>query len=327
MDAQLVMTVEEMQNKKAWLKMRRTGLGGSDIASMLGMSSWKSPYALWQEKISTDKDIDEDDDEAQELNEYIHFGIKLEQIVADEFEERTGKKLRRCGLLRNNNYPFVLASVDRLVVGEDAGLECKTTSSWKKEEWTDDNVPDAYYLQCQWYMLATGFPKWYIACLIGGNRFEWKEIKRNDKDIDIMLQTAKKFWEENVIAKKLPTIDGTEYCTKALREMFPGGGIEALELNGETDVMLNDLQMLKEDRKRLDKVITLKENQLREMLGNYEFARSARYNVWYKAIRTTTFNKKQLKRDYPDIYQKYEGSTSVRKLLVKISKARTKEED
>ena len=52
-------------------------------------------------------------------------------------------------MLRNKEYPFILADVDRLVVGENAFLECKTTASWKEEEWDGDNLPDAYYLQLQ----------------------------------------------------------------------------------------------------------------------------------------------------------------------------------
>ena len=181
MNAKLIMTVEEMKDRKAWEKLRNIGIGGSDAAIIAGLNRWKSPFKLWQEKTGQVEPEDLSD------NEYVYWGTVLEQAVADRFTELTGLKVKKCGTLQSLDYPFMIANVDRLVVGENAGLECKTANGFKAKEWEGDNVPDGYYLQCQHYMAVTNCEKWYIACLIGGNHFVWKEIPRNEEDITALI--------------------------------------------------------------------------------------------------------------------------------------------
>ena len=171
MKGKLIMTVEQAADRVAWERVRNSGIGGSDVACIMGLNPWKSAYALYAEKHG--------DVEAEDLsnNEFVYWGTVLEQVVADRFCELTGKKVRKCGTLQDESYEFMLANVDRLVVGENAGLECKTANGFKASEWDGDCLPDSYYCQCQWYMMVTGCEKWYIACLIGGNHFVWKEIQ------------------------------------------------------------------------------------------------------------------------------------------------------
>ena len=180
MKGKLIMTVEQAADRVAWERVRNSGIGGSDIACIMGLNPWKSAYALYAEKHG--------DVEAEDLsdNEFVYWGTVLEQVVADRFCELTGKKVRKCGTLQDESYEFMLANVDRLVVGENAGLECKTANGFKSKDWDGDELPDSYYCQCQWYMAVTGYDKWYIACLIGGNHFVWKEIPRNDEFIEDM---------------------------------------------------------------------------------------------------------------------------------------------
>lgn len=122
--AKLIMTVEEMQNRSKWLKMRKAGIGGSEAAAIVGLNPWKSAFQLWMEKTGQVEPEDLSD------NEYVYWGNVLEQAVADRFCELTGKKVQRRGMLQDDEYPYMLASVDRMVVGENAGLECKTTNAF-----------------------------------------------------------------------------------------------------------------------------------------------------------------------------------------------------
>ena len=162
MMAKLIMTVEQIQNDRAaWLKARNAGIGGSDASVIVGVNKWKSPFALWMEKTGQ-ADPDSLDD-----NEYVYWGNVLEETVAREFTKRTGKEVHRRGLLQHDTIPYLLASVDRIVVGENAGLECKTANGFAAKLWEGDEVPDAYYVQCQHYMAVTGAERWYIAALIG----------------------------------------------------------------------------------------------------------------------------------------------------------------
>ena len=104
----------------------------------------------------------------------------MEPVIAQRFEEITDKKVRRRGTLRDNDYPYMLANIDRWIVGENAGLEIKTADWRMSKQWGDKDdpqdmtVPDSYYCQCMHYMAVTGADYWYIGALIGGNDFRVK---------------------------------------------------------------------------------------------------------------------------------------------------------
>lgn len=299
MATKLLMTVEEMKDRDKWLKFRNLGIGGSEAAVIVGMNKWKSPFQLWLEKREEVEPEDLSD------NEYVYWGNVLEQVVADRFCELTGKKVQRRGLLQSEEYPFMLASVDRMVVGENAGLECKTANGFAGKQWEDDEVPDAYYIQCQHYMAVTGCERWYIAVLIGGNKFIWKCIERNPHDIDILISAEKAFWNK-VQFDVMPEVDGSENCAFALSERFEGGHIEPVELDSEAGYILGRIDELQTLTKELTNEIEENKNKLRLMLGNNEIGLVGDRKVtWKTQAGRTTIDSKKLKADLPDVFSKY----------------------
>lgn len=298
--SRLIMTVEEMQDREKWLAARKKGIGGSDAAAIVGLSPWKSALSLWAEKTGQAEPENLSD------NERVYWGNQLEDLVAREFTKRTGKETRRRGLLANDEFPFLLASVDRLIVGEDAGLECKTSSFGKA--WDGDEIPDSYYVQCLHYMLVTGAARWYIAALIGGNRFIWKEIKRDEKDVSALLDAEKDFWRK-VEAREMPPVDGSASCTKALSERFRGG-LPPVELPDETGGLLVELAELEAAGKRIDAQAEEIKNRLREMLGDAEEGlfrqgEELRRVLWKTQAGRVTVDGKRLKAEKPEIYAEY----------------------
>ena len=300
MNTKLIMTVEEMQDRKKWEAMRNIGIGGSDASTIAGINRWKSPYQLWLEKTGQVEPEDISD------NEYVYWGTVLEQLVADRFCELTGKKVRKCGMMQSLTHEFMLANVDRLVVGENAGLECKTANGFKAKEWEGDNVPDGYYLQCQHYMAVTNCEKWYIACLIGGNHFVWKEIPRNEEDIAALIEAEKAFWEDNVQGGIMPDVDGSKSCSQALAERFPGGVTDSITLPKEADELLAEIDELNEAADRIKDQIESKKNSIKLMLGDHEVAYAGERKVtWKTQAGRTTIDSKKLKAEMPDVYEKY----------------------
>lgn len=297
--AKLIMTVEQMQDKAAWLAARNKGIGGSDASVIVGLNNWKSPFQLWMEKTGQAEPEDFTN------NERIYWGSVLEETVAREFTIRTGKKVVRRGLLQHDDIPYLLASVDRLVVGEDAGLECKTANGFAEKAWDGDNVPDAYYVQCQHYMAVTGCDKWYIAVLIGGQKYRCKEIPRNEDDIKALLAAEAEFWRK-VEAKEMPDVDGSESCTQALAEKFSGGG-PAIELPSVADESLDKIAELEDIKKSIDEQIEAHKNGLRVMLGDAETGTTAsgRRVTWKTQAGRTTIDSKRLKAEKPDVWQQY----------------------
>ena len=106
-----------------WLSLRSKYIGGSDAAAVVGMSPFSSPYSLWAEKTGKIPEF--------EGNLTTEVGSYLEEFVAKLFERETGKKVRRKNrMLINTDYPWAFGDVDRMVVGEKAFLEIKTTNSF-----------------------------------------------------------------------------------------------------------------------------------------------------------------------------------------------------
>lgn len=115
-------------------------------------------------------------------NEVMRQGRDLEDYVAGRFMEATGKKVRRNNfMMASKEFPFLLADIDREVVGENAILECKTTSPYAKDKWADGAIPINYELQCHHYMMVTGAEKCYIACLIFSTDFIIRRLRGTRK--------------------------------------------------------------------------------------------------------------------------------------------------
>lgn len=293
----LIMTVEEMKNRNAWLAKRNSGIGGSDAGAIMGYNPWKSAYQLWLEKTGQVEPADLSDKES------VQWGIKQEPLIAEEFEARTGKRVRRAGMLQRVDYPWMMADVDRLIVGEKAGLEIKTTNAFSAKEWDEDNVPDSYYWQCQHYMMVTGLPKWYIAVLIGGQHYRDKVIPRNDALIADLFEAEEQFWNVNVKQHIMPDIDGSESTKDAIDGQFKGGNTDILELPGDAAHILELLDNLKGQEKEVKSKIQEQKNKLALMLGDYEIGMIGDRKVTYKMTKgRITVDSKKLKTEYPQIY-------------------------
>lgn len=170
-------------SREQWLAARNNAIGGSDSAAVLGLNQYKSAYALWAEK--TGKVVPEDISD----REAVRLGNDLEQYVSIRWSEATGKKFRReNNILYNSEYPFAHANPDRMVVGESAGLECKTTSSFEiAKQVRDGNIPNHWLCQCVHYIAVTGCKRWYLAVLVFGVGFFHFTIERNDGEIAALM--------------------------------------------------------------------------------------------------------------------------------------------
>ena len=128
----------------------------------------------------------------------------------------------------------MVANIDRRVVGENAVLECKTANQFLAKEWESEEIPASYLLQVQHYLEVTGAEKGYIAVLIGGQRFVWKEIPRDDELIRIIVQIEKDFWMEHVEKRIPPALDGSSAAEKYLSEKYKGSNSElSIDLKSE----------------------------------------------------------------------------------------------
>ena len=304
MQSTLTMTRED------WLSERRKGLGGSDAAAILGMNPYRSPLAVYMDKLGLAPEIED--------NEAIRQGRDLEQYVAERFCEQTGKKVRRCNrILQHPEYPWMLANIDRDVVGEDAGLECKTTSPYNKTAFDQGDVPAVYYWQCQHYMAVTGYTHWYLAILVHGKAFHVFDIPRNQEHIDHLIHEEDAFWYYNVCAEGPPLPSGLE-CDDELVAFLPptNDADEVVDLQAvEDDVML--MQTLKSESDRLDEQIKAIRQRVAMTLSGAEQGRTNRWAVSYKAITRHTIDGDLLRKERPEIAAKYSKASVSRQMRIK----------
>ncbi|MBD9787333.1 YqaJ viral recombinase family nuclease, partial [Enterococcus faecalis] len=197
-----------------WLLDRLKGIGGSDVATILGLNQYKSVYQLWLEKTGQ---VELKDTES----EPAYWGNVLEEVVAKEFQERTGKKVRRRNqVFEHSLHPFLRANIDREVVRENAILECKTANQFLAKEWEGNEVPLSYLCQVQHYMNVLNKDYCYIAVLIGGQKFIWKRVERDQELIDVLTEQLVNFWENNVIKSIEPIIDGSKATADFLKDKY-----------------------------------------------------------------------------------------------------------
>lgn len=300
--------------REEWLQTRTKGLGGSDASIVLGLNRWKTPFELWLEK--TGQVIPE-----SSQSEAAYWGTVMEDIVAKEFEIRTGKKVRRRNAtFQHPEYPFLIANVDRLVVGEKAILECKTTSAYNAEEWQGDDVPAPYLVQVQHYLGVLGpeYEKAYIAVLIGGQKFVWKEIERDDELIDMIFQAERHFWHEHVEKNVPPALDGSSAAEQFLKERYaevnPG---KTVDLKREYQDKIEELISLKETINQLRERQKAIENELKNELKDAEYGFVGNFQLSWKPVVQNRIDSKKLKEKFPNIYEQVIKETSYRKFGIK----------
>lgn len=284
---------------------RRKYIGGSDIAAVMGMSRWKTPLTLWLEKTGEIESSTKSDNEAVEL------GRELEDFVAKKFTRITGLKVRkRQEKYIHKKYPFLVAHVDRIIVGSDELLECKTCSSYKKDEWKDEDIPKEYILQVMWYLGITGRKKGHIAVLIGGQCFKKKVIKFDAELFNIMVEMAIKFWD-CVQTKTMPAL--TPDDNEVMSKIYPSPENEYIE-NQDLESQIEKLVNIKAEISALDVERKLLEAELKNIIKTHAGILTEKYKVsWFKMARTIV-NTEQLKAD--NIYEKYANTSVTRTLRV-----------
>lgn len=295
-----------------WLRYRQKGIGGSDAAAVLGLSRWKGPVDIW---LSKTQEIVQDDGQS----EAAYWGTVLEDVVAREFMKRTGLSVRRRNaILMHDEYDFILANIDREIVGQKVGLECKTASAYKKEEWSEDEIPAEYIVQCQHYMAVTGYEAWYIACLIGGNQFIYKKIERDEEFIQMMIQREVEFWQQYVVSGKMPPVDGTNLSENTLQVLYPQAHEgEEIILSAKQEELLKERQELKtmQDtcKDRIDEI----DNLIKAAMGKNETATGVHFCVKWGNMSRSSVDSKRLKAELPDIYREFLKTSNSRRFEVK----------
>jgi putative phage-type endonuclease len=213
----------------AQLEERRTGVGGSDAATVLGINPYNTAYELYLDKLGEAPPEDEGF-----LKESRYWGSVLEQPVCDRYAEETGFKIQKVNyLMRSKEHPFMIANIDRRVVAEDMriGFEAKTAA--RPDGWGEsgtNEIPPYIMCQVQHYLAVTKYDVWDLGVLIGNRDFRMYRINPIEKIINDLTEAEEEFWD-HVQAKVAPEPDWQSAATtRLLKNMYPGTNGSVVQL-------------------------------------------------------------------------------------------------
>ncbi len=256
------MTTIDQTDLAAWRESRLDGLGGSDIAAVMGLSPWASPYSVWLEK--TTRAIEEPT-EAQQLR--FDLGHDAEVMLATQFHRHTGFTVEHAQTrVEKPDVAWAFAHVDGFAV--DAG-GLITEGVWEAKtahEFGWDEVPAHYLCQVQWAMWLSDLDRAFVTVGFAGWTCRTFEVARDEDDIALIVDTAERFWFDNVLAGVAPEIDGSDATAEALRRLHPQHDDDQATEVDPTDI--TRYRTLKADEKAIKTDLSIVTNKIAASLGD-----------------------------------------------------------
>jgi putative phage-type endonuclease len=315
----IVYKVNKAEDLDLWLELRRSGIGGSDVAAICGLNPWRGPLTVYLEKVGQAPD--------REYTEAMELGEWLEDSIAQLFAKRTGYKVTNPGvMLRHPKHPYMLATIDRWVEddsGKPGVLECKNVGERMAKEWADGEVPPYYVVQVQHYLCVTGAYYGWIAPLIGGNRLKPVRVERDERLIAELIEIESEFWNM-VVSHIPPAVDDSTDAERVLRFCYPTSTPGKLvELGEEEQRMVKKLRLAQDALKQIEAEVRLYKNQLIDFMKDAEAAYvpgEDRPAVTYKGSVTRRLDAGRLAAEHPDVAAPYYIESSTRRFLLKGQK-------
>jgi len=301
-----------------WLAWRKAGIGGSDIAAVLGLSPWGSPWTVWADKLGF---LPEQPDDAG----ILEAGRWLELAIGPWTQDRLGLfvsgEQRWCVHTEND---WMRCTIDG-VLSESPGaiwppetlLEIKT--SGPGAVW--DDVPPHYRSQVLWQMAVTGAQAVVIARL-AGRRLDHHWIERDaeaEADIAFMVEAGRAFWFDHVLTEVPPPVDASDATSAVLGALHPRHAPDTgVDLDAD---LVEHWRAAKAAAKAADEQVRLCENAIKAALGDREVGRVDGNTVctWRTSTRTS-LDTKALAAAEPELAKRFERTTEVRTLRASTKK-------
>jgi putative phage-type endonuclease len=295
-------------------ELRSKGIGGSDVAAILGYNNYKSSRQVFYEKTDPEGSAKED-------NEKMMAGRYMEPVIAEWYSDKTGYIVKKDNKVRiHKDYPFLIANLDRIATLPDGSrriVEIKNTSTWAYQNWNGE-VPIPYYCQGQHYLGVTGFDTLDFAILKDGWKLEIYTIKRDDEFLSLVIPKLAFFWNENVLKGIPPEPSTSEEVRRVYEKHIEGKVCEADENLFETLKQLKQVKDELKEKKVVEESLEVKiQNQMQDaenlMHGGSVVA------TWKTQKEGFTIDGQRLRAEKPDVYSEYlKPKKASRTFLIKI---------
>lgn len=312
-------TIHKKLSHTQWLSQRSQGIGSSEVGTLMGVNPWQSPYQLWLKKTGRDATVKEE-------TKAMKAGHRLENAVADYYQDETGNRIIKSSagdwLAVDKQRPYLRASPDRTFWLANMPqqkrykgiVECKTT----QRNIDKDNIPQYWYCQLQYQLGVMELQHGALAWLRSGIDFDYQDFDFNPDFYKEMTARIEEFWCKNVLEDIEPDITtADDVCAKYMRSQLG----KVVVATTETEDAVNDLKSIKEQLATLKAQQTELEDKIKIVMQDGESLLDQQGTVlctWKTAKDSSTFNEKALKKEMPDIYEKYlQTKQGSRRFLVK----------
>lgn len=309
--ARLLLAADASEDQ--WHEARRGGIGGSDVAAILGLDKYRGPRHVFEAKHGRPVEAD------AALSEYAEIGQEIEDFVSYLFTKRSGiPAVPSPGTLVHVEHEWMRANVDRYALDPQTGevvapVELKNRSEYQLADW-EDGVPDGPALQAHWYMAVGGWPYAWVAALVGGNKLRYHRIERDPEMIETLVDVCGQWYQRHVIEGFPPPADGLEATKDLLGRLWDAKPKEIVEVSRDKAVKLRKRRAsLVEQIKELEGQRTAIENEMRLITEAAEVAKSGKGVAW-SWKQNGAFAAKRFQEENPELAAQY--MTTVRALDV-----------
>ena len=322
-----------------WKDWRRKGIGGSEVAAVMGCSPFITARDLYFDKVGIKPAIEEEGNWVA-----MEVGHRLESLVAEIFHRKTGLKVYQIKkMFAHPDYPFMQANVDYFVEtldGQKGILEIKTSNLHAKDKWADETIPYNYELQGRHYMAVMDLDFCWFACLFGNNENDYvQRIVERDREIeqDIIVE-EEHFWNDYVLAHMEPpyTEDG-DLVLESIRKHYGPAvkGQPAVSIPASHKKDLEQILNLRKKKSDLDRQSKELDDTIKQLYGPIVDRLGTRcigecivggetYRITYNPRYRTSVNADNLKKmevNDKAVYDKYVTTTESRVFAVKKESA------
>jgi putative phage-type endonuclease len=300
----MAITVTKLKNHADWLKEREGGIGSSEIATIVGLNPFETPYQLWRRKIGLDEPI--------KPTFAMKAGNYLEDAVSLFWQDETGNEVIKSSaelmIISNDIKPFTKISPDRTFWlkgqkknNENKGiLECKTTQMPIDE----NDLPKHWFVQLQYQLGVAEMNFGSLAWLTQGREFGYKELKFVPDFFDWLIEEADKFWTDNIVGKKEPNISTVQDVLLKYNKHTAGKTIEV-----DNDIFETYLE-LKDVRAQLSEIEDKKtklEDKIKLCFGDAEAIsfEGQTLATWKASKDSERFDSKAFQTAHPDLAKEF----------------------
>lgn len=285
---------------------RRTGIGGSDVAAILGLSPWRTPLDVWLDKTGQSQPVAE--------SAPMRWGSLLEPVILDEFERETGLQVKRnLPMFQHTAHGFMLANIDGAT---DGGIvEAKTARSDK--DWGEPGsaeIPVYYQTQVAHYLAVTGAQLAFVPVLIGASDFRIYQVERDDSFVADLIEAERAFWVDHVQAGVPPQpINAAD----ALKLWARDNGT-TIEADADLVAQIATLKALKAQAKEIDERIGVVDDAVRITFGEAAaITRAGQVLATYKTQTARRLDIKAIESAHPEIVAQFRREFVSRALRIK----------